>query len=123
MFGVGLYSLSALSNFIYPLYMYAFEHEVVTIMPTFVPFIDENTRNGYIVLSAFHVASLILGIIACCATDLLFTMITINTPVMASLIEDEVNQLNETVEGEKPQPMLAKVKLRNILLMNRERTM
>lgn len=117
-----LYFLSVLSYFVNPLFQYIFENEVVTLLPTYLPGIDENTFDGYVILSCYHLVLMIVGFIAASASDFLFTMLIINTPILALLIGLEVEQLNEELDADKPDAVAIKNKLRNILLMHREMT-
>lgn len=120
--GTFLYFLSTISFFVNPLYKYCFEQETVTLLPTYFPGIDETTVNGFIILTCYHLLILVLAFIASTASDFLFTMLILNTPIMAVLIASEVKQLNGILD-EKPVDMaMAKFRLRNILLMHREMT-
>lgn len=120
MCGIILYFLSALFYFLYPIYMYLIERKVVELIPTYFPGIDENTTSGFIMLSCYHGILMVAASIGISCSDLLFTMLIANTPIMANLIEMEVEQLNDYLEVK--QSDMIKLKLRNILLMHREMT-
>lgn len=120
--GTILYGLSVLSYFAYPLYMYLMEKKIVTVMPTYIPGIDEDSVGGFVITTGYHIIVLAFGMIAASACDFLFMMIIVNIPVMAELIKMEVQQLNEILTSEKVDMSLMRYKLRNILLMHREMT-
>lgn len=119
--GMALYFSSISFYFLYPIYMYLTEGKLVAIIPTYLPGINENTTGGFITLSCYHTILLVLSFIGISCSDLLFTMLIANTPIMANLIEMEVKELNVCLE-EKLGDSMIKFKLRNILLMHREMT-
>lgn len=120
--GALLYLLSISAYFLYPIYMYLFKGEVIVVLSIYFPGIDETTAGGYIFLLCYHITVLALAFIAVSACDFLFTMLIVNTPVMATLIEVEVQQLNGILTSAAVDVPLMKSKLRNILLMHREMT-
>lgn len=120
--GTFLYSLSILSYFVNPIHMYWLEQKIVTLLPTYFPGIDEHSLKGFIILSCYHLTLIILAFIASSASDFLFTMLIVNTPVMAILIGLEVEQLNDQLKVRSTEMTMLKSKLRNILLMHRELT-
>lgn len=120
--GTLLYFLSILGYFVYPMYMYWFKREIVTLMPTYIPGINERTASGFVIVTCYHVILLVVAFVAATSCDFLFTMLIANTPVMAILIEMEVQQLNEILTSQKTDVPLLKSKFRNILLMHREMT-
>lgn len=117
--GTFMYFLSVLSYFLNPMYMYLFHGEIVTLLPTYSPGIDEKTVNGFIVLTCYHIIVLVLAFIASTASDFLFTMLIINTPILAILFGLEVEKLNEILVDTPNDSAMIKFKLRNILLMHR----
>lgn len=120
--GTFLYLLSTLSYFLNPLYIYWYKQELVTLLPTYVPGIDENSVKGYVILTFYHILLMGLAFIASVAIDFLYTMIIVNTPILAILIEFQVKQLNEFLVETPNDLSMIKFKLRNILLMHREMT-
>lgn len=120
--GTLLYLLSISSYFLYPIYMYLFKGEVIVVLSIYFPGVDETTTGGYIFLLCYHITVLVLALIAVSACDFLFTMLIVNTPAMAILIEDEVQQLNGILTSQEVDVPLMKSKLKNILLMHREMT-
>lgn len=120
--GCFLYLLSVISYFLYPMYMYLFEGKIVTLLPIYLPGINEHSASGFIIISSYHVLLLAVAFVAASGCDFLFMMLIANTPIMAILIEMEVEKLNEILTAQKFDAPLMKTKLRNILLMHREMT-
>lgn len=63
-----LYISATFSFLIYPLYMYFFENEIVPILPIYLPYVDENTHYGYIILTSFQASAFLMvlfGLLAC----------------------------------------------------------
>lgn len=120
--GFVLYFLSILSYFVYPFYMYLFKREVVALIPTYAPGINEKSFVGFATLTCYHLLLMVLAVIAVAACDLLFTMLIANVPVMANLIAMEVRELNEILTRERVDELSVKYKLRNLFLMHREMT-
>lgn len=120
--GVVLYFASTIGYLFYPFCMYFLKGEIVTLIPTYFPGIDENTTNGYIILSCYHILLLFLSFVGISCSDLLFTMLIANTPIMSNMIELEVEQLNDILTSPKMDTLLMKSTFRNLLLMHREMT-
>lgn len=120
--GTSLYFLSALSYFVYPIYVYSIKREIITLMPTYLPGIDEGTATGFVIVTCYHIVLLSVAFVSASACDFLFTMLIANTPIMANLIQMEVQQLNDILTSPKIDAPLLNTKLRNILLMHREMT-
>lgn len=116
-----LYLLSVFTFFPYPLYMYYFKNEVVTIIPMYLPGVDETQWSGYILLSAYQILIFILatgGVLAC---DFFMAIIIISTLIFAKLISLDMEQINNDLL-EKNSTLTVKCRLRNILLMHQEMT-
>lgn len=120
--GVIVYSSCVIIYLLYPIYMYLFKGKIVPLLPTYFPGIDENTTGGFIALFCYHLLLLMLSSVGISSSDLLFTMLIANTPVMAILIEMEVEQLNDALTSQKVDKLLVESKLKNVLLMHREMT-
>lgn len=119
---VFLYCLTAIGYLVYPIYMYVYESEIVAILPTYLPGINEKTPSGFIILTCYQLTLLIATVIGAGACDIMFTMLIANTPVMAKLIKAEVELLNDALSSEKVDKLLVRSRFRNMLLMHREMT-
>lgn len=120
--GVVLYFASMIAYFFYPFCMYLLNGEIVTLIPTYLPGIDEHTTNGYIIVSCYHILILFLSFVGLSSSDLLFTMLIANTPIMSNMIALEVKRLNDMLTSPKIDGLLMKCTFRNLLLMHREMT-
>lgn len=83
-------------------------------------FIDETTRNGFIALGITHLVFITLTVAGSACTDFMFFMIVVNIPVLSTIFVDNVEELNEILREETIDVLLAKSKLKNILLMHKE---
>lgn len=113
------YLLSVFTFFPYPVYMYLFENEVVTIIPIYLPFVDHTQFVGYCVLGAFHIVLFIfatLGILAC---DFFMAINIISTLIFSKLISLDLQQIDIDCE-QKCSTLMVKGRLRNVLLMHQE---
>lgn len=63
---------------------------------------------------------MIAALLASACSDFIFTLITTNVPVFADILGDNVTELNEILATRKPDMLLLKAKLRNILIMYQE---
>lgn len=117
---LSLYVLASGGYFIYPFYRYKTADEMVPVMLSFLPFIDENTTSGYVILFVFHVNLIILGTLGTACSDLSFTMVIVNVPVLGNIFGDNIEDLNETLRDEHQNLRFIKARLMNILLQHRE---
>lgn len=99
--------------------MYFFEHEVVPIIPVFVPFIDETQLTGYIILGVFHITLLVLGILGVLACDFFMAIIIISTLIFAKLTSMELEQIDIDQQIEDPEISI-RGRFKNVLLMHQE---
>lgn len=84
-----------------------------------MPFVDESTKSGFIALMGIHFAYM-LTVVSSVGVDFIFVMTIINIPLLAIIFGDNVQELNEILREENVNEKVAKAKLRNILLMQRE---
>lgn len=119
--GFVIYFLATLMYFVFPIYMYLAKGELVGMLPSYLPFVDENTTGGYVVLICYHLALMVFGCTGIAGSDFLFTMAIANTPIMSNLVGFEVELLNEELKHKENAPMI-NGRFRNILFMHREMT-
>lgn len=118
--GMSLYSLSVTTYYLYPAYTYITERKLIPIIDLYFPGIDENTPTGYVTYLIFHTTLSVLALIASSCSDFLFTMIIINVPFMATILSENIDELNEILRDEDHDRHFAKMKLRNIILIHKE---
>lgn len=100
--------------------MYYFKHERVVIVEIYAYGVDESTTTGYCVITLFHILVLILATAGMGATDIFYTALIINVPIMGRLIEDDIRVLNQVLIETPNKTSEWKSRFRNILLMHRE---
>lgn len=118
--GCALYFCAGVFYFLNPLHSYFFKNKLIPLLPLYMPFIDEHTKSGFIILGAVHVAIIISTVIASACSDFMFVMIIVNIPVLSTIFSDNVGELNDILRNENVDFSAAKAKLRNILLIHRE---
>lgn len=118
--GVVLYFLAGCFYILNPIYIYYAKNEIVPLLPLYMPFIDETTKSGFILLTAIHLGFLFIAVVASACTDLWFALIAVNIFVPANIFCDNVRELSEILSEEKVNTRLAKAKLLNVLLIHRE---
>lgn len=116
-----LYLLSVFTFFPYPLYMYYFENEVVTMIPIYMPFVDEKTFTGYIIVSGYQITIFVIATLGVLACDSFMAIIIVSTLIFAKLIKFDMEQINDDLL-EKDSTITVKARFRNILLMHQEMT-
>lgn len=114
-----LYLLSVFTFFPYPLYMYYFEHEVVTIIPIHIPFVDDTTFVGYIIVSAYQIILFVLATTGVLACDSYMAIIIVSTLIFAKLIAFDMEQIDDDLLLKDPM-ITVRSRFRNILLMHQE---
>lgn len=80
------------------MYMYILKDQKELMLPIYIPGIDHTTTSGYYILMLIQLFIMFLGSFGLSACDIFYSLIFSNVPIMARLIEDEVNQLNEKLE-------------------------
>lgn len=113
------YLLSVFTFFPYPIYMYLFENEVVTIIPIYLPFVDHTDFVGYCILGAFHIILIVLATIGILACDFFMAIVIISTLIFSKLISLDLQQIDIDCQ-EKGAEMTVKGRFRNVLLMHQE---
>lgn len=118
--GFSLYTLAGMFYLLNPLYSYFWLDKIVPLIPIYMPFIDENTQIGFVVLTLMHLQFMILTLVASAAVDFMFIILIFNMLFLAKLFTNDVDELNDTLREEKVDKVVAKAKLLNILLMHQE---
>lgn len=118
--GLIVYFLAGCFYLLNPIYLYYAKNEIVPLLPLYMPFIDETTRTGFILLTAIHLGFLFIAVVASASSDLWFAMVAVNFFVPANIFYDDVRVLNDILGEEKVNIRLAKAKLLNVLFIHRE---
>lgn len=118
--GFVLYCLGGGIYLLNPFYSYFWQNRVIPLLPVYMPFVDENTKTGFITLSALHISLIILTILGSACVDFMFIMLIVNMPVLSTICGDNVRELNDILNGKKVNLTLANAKLKNIFLIHSE---
>lgn len=78
--GSGVYCLAGFFYLINPIYSYYSKNEIIPLVPVFMIFIDETTRNGFVLLAMIHLTFMVVTVAGTAGTDFKFVMIIVNMP-------------------------------------------
>lgn len=115
-----LYSVSLVLYFFYPMYMYVLDREIVTLMPLYLPKVDEHSAIGYGILTVYHLLIMVFALVASCASDFIFIMIIINVLPLAKVLSSVIHDLNDELEKPKMNINMCNYKFRNMLRLHGE---
>lgn len=118
--GIALYFFASTGYFVYPFYRYKVYNEIIPILPNYLPYVDENTNTGFIILTIFHLNLIVLGALGTACSDLSFTMVIVNVPVLGNIFTDNIKDLNDILKEKRPNLPMMKARLLNIFLQHRE---
>lgn len=118
--GMTLYILSTSFYAVYPTYKYVYFNEIVPLITLYVPFLDENTITGFAYLTIYHLTIIISALMASACADFIFPMIAVNVLLMGNIIDDDIQTLNELLASDRPDPVMIKIRLKNIFLQHQE---
>lgn len=102
------------------IYVYVFMNERVPLILIYVPGLDETTLSGYCILICIQFLAALMASTGLCCCDSFYALILSNTPIMSRLIEDEVNQLNKTLDETPNDVRTWKYQFQNIVIMHQE---
>lgn len=122
-FAVFLYSGALLLMFLYPICAYIFEGKRALPFFVFVPGIDHTTVKGYVPILVMHLILVVLGCLGMAGCDIFYSVLIANVPIMARLLQDEVNALNVNLKQSAKGKNKWKRRFRNIILMHQETIM
>lgn len=115
-----LYSICGVAFLCYPLLVFVIFHMEEPTLPVFIPFVDANTRIGYIITSCFHYSILYLASIGFGFVDSLFFNLVFNILTMSQLQCNQLSKLNEDLDNIKQSGSLIRRRLTNIISMHQE---
>lgn len=112
--GFFTYIIFGTLQFTYPIYGYFWQHEIKPLFPLYLPFVDEKTTVGYVILMLIQCTEMYLSLVGSACTDFIFMVLIINVSVFSTIFEDNVIELNEILRENKVDMPAAKTKLRGI---------
>lgn len=118
--GVVIYTLAGLFYLLNPIYLYCTRREIVPLLPLYMPFIDETTKHGFILLSVLHLGFVFVAVVASAGSDLLYALVVINFFVPVNIFHNNIDELNTLLSKSKPNDKFIKAKLLNVIFIHRE---
>lgn len=102
-----------------PFITYVWLNEMKPMIPIYMPFIDENTMDGFLLLTLIQTVFIVTGVIGTVSVDFLIFMIVLNVPIFSNIFSDNVTELNAILSGDddEDKQTLIKMKLRNLFFM------
>lgn len=88
----------------------------------FIPGIDHTTFEGYVILTFLQLLIMTITIVGMSSCDVFYALMICNVPIMGYLFQDEVNQLNQSLDECTGDHQTWRYKFRNILVMHQEIT-
>lgn len=105
--------------FLYPIFGYVIQNELVTFFPLYFPFVDEKSIPGYTFLIVLQGLTIILAVIGFFAFDYSLTVAIISTMIFGKLISTDLKQMDRDLQ-ENDAALTARSRFRNVLLMHKE---
>lgn len=111
------YTSTVASAFMFPVLVYFTKHELIPLIPLFIPGIDEKTTIGYIALWIYHTILELVALFGVMALDFVLVVVILSTLMFSKLISWEMDEIHRQLQ-EKNSALAVKVRFRNILLMH-----
>lgn len=86
--GVPMYFISVTGYFIYPAYRYIYFREIISLLPTFLPFVDEKTSIGFVITLIAHLHFIVYALLGSSCSDFSFTMVKIRSTVSIRILNN-----------------------------------
>lgn len=115
-----LYVLCGVVFYTAPIVIYIIFQTKEPWLPNFIPGIDFNTRDGFIVTSIFHCLVIYMATVGFGFIDSLFINLVLNMLPIAKLQCNELLCLNEDMRAKKPNAAKIQVRLFNFFVQNKE---
>lgn len=115
-----LYLFCAIEFCIYPVIVFVFTHTIEPALPVFIPFVDANTTDGYIITTTYHCLLLFIASVGLAFCDALFFNLVFNILTMSKLQCNQFTSLNKELEQPKQPIASITIRLINLFKMNQE---
>lgn len=116
----GLYILCMTIFATYPIVMFAIFSIKEPTLPVFIPFVDWNTKEGYIITSSYHILIMYVGSLGIGFVDALFSNLVFNVLTMSELQSNQLARLNEEMTKPKCRASAIQQRLVNMFKMHQE---
>lgn len=107
----------AIIHLINPIYAYFWRNEFQALFPLYIPFIDEKTPGGFILLILIQTVEIFISAAAIASADFAFAIIIANLWIFSTIFENNVSELDKILHEKKVDMTLAKAQLKNIVEM------
>lgn len=111
---------STVTFFLYPFYMYFIKGELMPMMPLYLPFVNESTIIGFIIINSYQFLCAVISVVGLSALEFLTAIIIISSLIFAKLISRDLLQINADLQEIDPGMLIVKARLRNIFLMHQQ---
>lgn len=117
--GITLFLLTSIALFSIPIVMQLLRGQPEKMLEIFVPGIDDTTKSGFLVVSAYHTVLIIMSFLGTCGYDLIFISLVIHYWPLVAIFDIEVKDFNKTLKEVNSKTKI-QLQFRNILLMHKE---
>lgn len=105
--------------FVYPIYVYYTQNELIPLIPLYVLGLDENTETGYIVLVFFQFHLIVMFVVGLFLADYFFAILIISSLIFEKRMSWEMEKINTDLQ-EKDTKLFVSGRLRNMLQIHQE---
>lgn len=115
-----LYAMGGLGIFAVPFIVYFMRGDFILVLPLRLPGIDDSTFEGFCFYWVYQTINIFGSAYGLAIIDFLYAIPILNSLMISEIINDEMDQLNDYLVQSEVDPLVVKVKFRNILLMHKE---
>lgn len=112
--GIAAYIVVGIGHTTRPIYAYLQNGELKPMISLYLPFIDEHTTNGFIILTTDHMFSLLYAFLGTTSSDFLAIALTINFPLFTTALDDNIVDFNKILHRKNVDAALVKERLQKI---------
>lgn len=116
----GLYTVSGVVFICFPFLVFALFNMKEPTLPVFIPFVDFNTRHGYIISSCDHYILIFMACVGFGFVDTLFVNLVFNILTMSQLQCHQLKRINEELDDIKQSKTMIRIRMINFFTMHQE---
>lgn len=116
----GLYSVSGVVFICFPFLVFALFNMKEPTLPVFIPFVDIDTRHGYIITSCDHYILIFMACVGFGFVDTLFVNLVFNILTMSQLQSHQLTTINEELDDVKQSKTMIRIRMMNFFTMHQE---
>lgn len=103
-----------LFHFINPIYEYLWHNELKPLMPTYLPFIDEKTTSGFIILTINQMIGIFYAVLGSYCADILGFVLVLNFSIFTTVFRENTDEFNGILHQRNGETSSVKEKFRTI---------